>query len=439
MQPIRLPLVTLCVGALAASLVIAPASAGDRPGSDPKFGTNGIVDRQLDGSFTYGDNIARQGKGLVVSATVGQPNAFGVARFTSRGKLDRSFGTNGVARYSSGDGRLQAYSLAVQEDGKILQVGSRFVDGKKVVAVVVRYIANGKRDKSFAKNGVKRVAFPNDIWLDGSEIISVDSKNRIVLTGTTGPECGFVDWGPQNCQAAVVRLRPNGNYDKSFGSQGRAVVKWGSRLFQPRALLVRSNDSVVITGQRTGDGAYIGAAAALTHRGRLDKSFGKAGKKSLQVAESTALRAAAEDSTGRLVVAASSGTTDDSTFTVVRLTRTGKVDKSFGRSGVVRRDVVPGTSNGARSVLIAPNGRIFVAGMAFLDPGPTRTAFALAQIKPSGKFVGSFGKKGIKVTNFDMAPQMNGMAWRSAASVVLSGGYATLDTSGLILAAYSTR
>ncbi len=424
---------------LTLGLMAAPAVAGDQAGLDPGFGSGGIVDQQIGGEDTYGDNVARQGEKLVVSTSLGSPSSFGVVRFHPNGKRDTSFGNNGVARVSEPGVTLRPYSLTVQPDGKIVQVGSRFADSEKTVAIVVRYRPNGKRDKGFGANGVKRVAFPDDIWFSGTEIVRIDQQGRILFTGTTGPECGYISWDPQDCRAAIVRLTPKGKFDKTFGSKGRTTIRWGNRLFDPRSILVRSNGTILITGYRTGQNAYRGAAAVVNNRGKLYKKFGKKGKVSLTVKSSTQLREAAEDSAGRLVIAASSGTVDVTAFTVFRLKANGKVDRSFGKNGMVRRGPRVGVSDGARSVLLDSRGNIYAAGMAFLDPVPESTAFLLAKITPKGKFVRSFGNRGMISTTMDTAAQVNGMAWRSASSLVLSGGYQTSERSGLVLAAYRLR
>jgi uncharacterized delta-60 repeat protein len=112
------------------------------------FGTNA----PLSGAFA----VAIQSNGDLVAggaAAQGAVNAsfnsaFGLARFTSAGILDSSFGTGGLVTTTIVSGNSNVYSyvdgLAIQSDGKIVATGNTIVDqghGSGSGSYVARYLA----------------------------------------------------------------------------------------------------------------------------------------------------------------------------------------------------------------------------------------------------------------------------------------------------------
>jgi hypothetical protein len=81
-------------------------------------------------------------------------------RFKRGGKLDRSFGKNGVAklRATKPNGRRTTvlYDTAIDRNGGIWVTGSAGDEfsGELRRAVTVRYLPNGKRDRRFFKKGL---------------------------------------------------------------------------------------------------------------------------------------------------------------------------------------------------------------------------------------------------------------------------------------------
>lgn len=122
------------------------------------FGTGGVAvadfgtNAPLSGAFA----IAIQSNGDLVAggaASLGAVNAsfnsaFGLARFTSAGVLDSSFGTGGLVTTTIVSGSSNVYSyvdgLAIQSDGKIVAAGNTIVDqghGRGSGSYVARYLA----------------------------------------------------------------------------------------------------------------------------------------------------------------------------------------------------------------------------------------------------------------------------------------------------------
>jgi hypothetical protein len=88
---------------------------------------------------------------IVVSGTAsnittgGSEQAFGLARYTSAGQLDSSFGTNGTVVTFFANSYATDSGLAMQSDGKIVVAGTLLTTqphgGADTAFVVARYLA----------------------------------------------------------------------------------------------------------------------------------------------------------------------------------------------------------------------------------------------------------------------------------------------------------
>src|SRR3954447_10808353 len=141
------------------------------------------------------------------------------------------------------------------------------------------------------------------------------------------------------------------------------------------------------------------AAPAAAGPGDLDPSFSNDGRVSTLTSPDTFVaRAVAVQPDGRIVVAGYScgtgtcGPTGDSSFRIVRYTADGGLDTDFGMGGMVTTPIGAGRSQ-AYDVLVRPDGRIVVGGVASMDlsdPG----SFALARYLPDGRLDSGFGSGG---------------------------------------------
>jgi uncharacterized delta-60 repeat protein len=110
---------------------------------DSTFGNGGIVTTDFSGGT---DDIAyamtRQGDGkLVLAGRTGEypENDFALARYSSDGQLDQTFGGGGkvVSDFSSID---DAYGVALDPNGKIVVAGIAFPNGANFDFTVARYL-----------------------------------------------------------------------------------------------------------------------------------------------------------------------------------------------------------------------------------------------------------------------------------------------------------
>ena len=147
---------------------------------DPTFGLNGKVLAPFGPPYPTNQivAVATQPDGKYVAAgEVGARPDFGLARYNADGSLDTTFGVSGFVDshliFPAGSGRFSAENfasdVAIQPDGKILEVGSIAIV-EPVGGVVAnftldiglaRFDATGQLDTSFGVNGYVTTQFLN--------------------------------------------------------------------------------------------------------------------------------------------------------------------------------------------------------------------------------------------------------------------------------------
>ena len=130
----------------------------DRDGSlDTSFGSDGVVETSIEGGYAEANAAVLQPDGKIVVAGDYQMAAggseFALARYTSDGSLDPSFGTDGIVRTQVEDVSSKAFGVALQPDGKIV-AGGEATSSTGSGSAVVRYLPDGSLDTSFGNSGI---------------------------------------------------------------------------------------------------------------------------------------------------------------------------------------------------------------------------------------------------------------------------------------------
>src|ERR1035437_5862886 len=152
---------------------------------DSTFGTNGIVTTAI-GSFNdYISSIALQSDGKIVAGGAsdnGSNNDFALARYNANGTLDNTFGTNGIVITAIGSAMDEITSIALQSDGKIVAGGYSY-NGSNYDFTLARYTSIGSLDNTFGTSGIITTA----IGSLNSAIYSIilQSDGKIVAGGYT--------------------------------------------------------------------------------------------------------------------------------------------------------------------------------------------------------------------------------------------------------------
>jgi uncharacterized delta-60 repeat protein/uncharacterized repeat protein (TIGR02543 family) len=410
---------------------------------DTSFGIGGKVTTQFASTYDDLSAIALQPDGKLVAAGLSSNGTnidFGVARFQPNGSLDTSFGTGGKVTTAIGPENDQAYSVAIQPDGKILVVGLVVTSNSPfdVDFGVVRYNINGSLDATFGNGGKVLTSFAAGSQ-DYPGGILVQPDGKIIVTGSSGPNAS-------QHNSAIVRYNANGSLDPSFGTGGKVVVDLSGAGFSNSVgspILLPDNKIVTAAGIGSNTDLDFGIARFNTN-GSLDTSFGTGGRTITDIGNGTVdfLSSIAIQADGKFVAAGSRLSLPPGIQTydtaVVRYNADGSVDSTFGSSGKLTFDLSGiGNHDGAKSVAIQPNGKIVIAGGA--DNASAMGQFALARFTSSGSLDPSFDGDGMAITTFPSGNgYLNSLVIQPDGKLTAGGGIYTGPNRVFGLVRYST-
>jgi uncharacterized delta-60 repeat protein len=330
---------------------------------DASFGSSGVATADVrPGGTKFVQAAVLQPDGKIVAAGYAYapgPHVYALARFTTDGALDASFGSGGIVTTSiAGEGLI--YALALQPDGKLVVAGSPLY-------TVARYLPDGTLDASFGTAGIAMTDFPS--CCEEARAIALQADGKIVVAGFAAP-FGTDDFG-------LARFDTDGTLDPSFGVGGQVVVDLGSH-DTPFALAVQPDGKIVAAG-RSGRGF---AVTRLDVDGSLDAGFGSGGMVRTALNGdpgpywNAALAAMALQFDGKIVgVGEASTGFSPRKLAVVRYLADGTLDTGFGFDGMVLAGS-PEVGQRGSAVVLQPDGKIAVAGSG---GGPGGNGFSLAR------------------------------------------------------------
>lgn len=308
------------------------------------------------GAYTAGTStsdhffaVTVQPDGKIVAAGFsgvgGQSHYFLVARFSTLGVLDTSFGVGGTGFNNSyfeaaTGGDAKAHSVAVKPDGSIVASGFYYPPGgPSTLSTTARYTSAGAL--------VGRLPAPPGTGQNG---VGVRSDGSVLAVGPVGAAIG------------IARYTAADSLDAGFGSGTGATTatlrNMGSDY--PNSLLVSPDNKFYVGGVTKNGANYEAAIARFTEAGALDSTFaGGAGYVTTPTNSPNVPfpmhSALAPDGSVILAYTLAGSTTD---FAWVRVRTDGTIDTA---TNVVTTDFGGGADR-ATAVAIQADGRIVVAG-----------------------------------------------------------------------------
>ncbi len=214
------------------------------------------------------------------------PCAFFLARFTTLGSPDPSFGGSGSvttnirkSSFDNSDSRDSAEDLAIQPDGKIVAAGWSAVRVRangttsdfSFAFALARYTRAGTLDPTFGNLGLLVTSFgPQDAL--GHAIAIQPADGDIVVGGQTlaGRYPDYVG------DFALARYKPDGSLDTGFGSGGKVLTDFDpGRRDSAYDIALQGDGKIVAVGESssrpiTGQPEYQGSADFALARYRID-------------------------------------------------------------------------------------------------------------------------------------------------------------------------
>lgn len=406
----------------------ALARAGDL---DPSFGIGGVVTTDFGYEEIAEQLVVQPDGGIVAVGFQSRGNAvdFALSRYTAAGTLDASFGTGGRVLAGMGRQYSYAYGAALQQDGKIVVVGSAQSPSSYQTMIVARFSSHGALDETFGSSGRVFLDFGTSsdgaavlVTPDGHIVVAGGSNKRFALARldadgtldesfdgdgivtTSFPQSGAaratglalqsdgklvvagaigVAYGPD--PFALARYNVDGSLDRAFDGDGlvTTLVQDQDSAGGVADMALQPDGKIVLVGQQR---AYIYSDVYLVRynpEGSLDASFGQNGisRSTFRGSDTPAGLALQRD--GKIVItghALSPSSSNDSAILLARYTVAGVLDKSFGVDGWITTDLTTGT-DGANDVAIQADGKILAAGSTV----EATTDFALVRYEAEAK------------------------------------------------------
>jgi len=325
--------------------------------------------------------MAIQANGEIVAAEVTTTEQGGyfsfvqVARVESNGSLDTSFGSGGFTTTTSIPFTpydvigTQALALALQSNGSIL-VASSYSN------LMARFTSSGQLDGTFGSGGLVNLAGQGPNTSFAPTQIVVEPNGKILVASGAVPPTPLVEAG------TISLYNSNGSLDSGLGSAGTAasVASASALLQQADGKVVVAGSLTSKLNLPPASSAVGFGLVRYTSSGVVDKSFGKGGVAVADFGTNAPLSGAfavAVQANGELVAggAAAQGPFNlsfDSPFALARFTSSGALDTSFGTGGLVTTTLVSGSSgvySYVNGLAIQSDGKIVAAGNTLVGQG----------------------------------------------------------------------
>src|SRR5882724_5461257 len=192
------------------------------------------------------------------------------------GDLDSTFGGGGKLTLAFPGANDVARGTAIQSDGKIVAVGS---DGNDFT--LARYTTTGALDATFGAAGTVTTDFSGGV--EQAFAVAIDASGKFVVAGSATNTSNV---NPTGTDFALARYNANGTLDATFGTGGKVVTDFLSSSDQAAAIRIDSNNKIVVAGRAFNPGnppstpstSFDFALARYNTNGSLDGSFGTGGK-----------------------------------------------------------------------------------------------------------------------------------------------------------------
>ncbi len=395
-------------------------------GHDRLFG----IAWSLTGDALYGTGA------LTDSTAADADASFFVVKMKPDGTVDKSFGVDGVARKNviAKKGGEVARGIVVQSSGKIVVAGTvehaGATDDRDRDVALVRFTADGKVDSTFGTDGVVVLDLsPGQLvgtsyLADAQWGLSVYPGDQLLVTGA------LVASGRSDTDFALVKLTADGARDTTFGTGGVFTLDIDNTSASARTATLLADGSAVLSGYyRDKDSIVRPMLAKVKADGTLDKTFGKDGVFGEVILPSTteAYGAVLQGTSFVTLGYGRAAATESLDWVSLRVTSAGVLDKTFGKDGVVRIDVAGQNDNG-RALAVLPDQRILLAGGG--RPTATNADAMLVLLGKDGAPDAKFGKDGVRL--YDLGGP-NDFFWAVAVSPkkdrVALGGLRGADTT----------
>lgn len=398
---------------------------------DPSFGINGTAKTNFEPlnslypSRSHKVLQKQDGFSYVLLEIEGQTT---LQRYTANGALDLNFANNGYAAFAG----LISNDAIVQSDGKIVTAG-RISTSSGTAFALARYNIDGSLDNSFGSGGkvVTPLAFENDASNAEAYSVAVQSNGKIIAAGRANRQAFSyfalvrynADGTLDNSFGTSGKVATPFLYGGTFATYASA-----------KAIKLQGDEKIVAVGKAITTNGNAFALARYNADGSLDNSFGDGGQtvtyfpidNDFRSNFNTSANAVAIQTDGKIVAAGTAyvfkrlcgdetseceDVLDGQEFALARYNTDGTPDNSFGTDGKVTTYFFKGSLDYHRdaiasSISIQTNGKIVVGGTTDDDRYSNdegyvfSSSYALARYNVDGSLDNTFDGDGKLTTKF---------------------------------------
>lgn len=321
-----------------------------------------------------------------------------IRRFTSAGSADGTFNDSNIqinAEYWSS----YLNRIAPQSDGTILGIGGASVtNGYSGISrgLVFKFTSSGSLDSQFGLGGYQFLASPSDQYSVNIQDFLVLPSGKILVLGN-----GRDNQNNGSTSIMLWRLNSNGTLDSSFGTNGFSITNESNIELFPIALILSSDGKFMIPLSKGVNWVWSPWIYRYTANGALDTSFTDSqnfpGGKTPSIGDNTGFMSYATPTDGGKFFIAGATTINATTHSyLARLLPDGTLDSSFSGGYVSWDNSAANSINYITNTYVNSDGKVFVLGST---PSPSQTG-VIVQFNSDGSRNNSFNGTGYSIIAF---------------------------------------
>jgi uncharacterized delta-60 repeat protein len=315
---------------------------------DPTFGTNGKLQINTSTPSIIRALYVLPNGNIMAGGVMGSKPV--LVRITSAGVADATFGMAGILAFDGGLNGINDLKFEGGNTGKIIGCGKLTTGPTDLV--VFRLNADGTPDATFGTAGFAKAP-------TGGNLVTA---TRVQFQGDKIIVAGYFNSVGTSQKAICMRLNKNGTVDNTFGTAGKFVSAFGNTNEFADNMTVAPDKKIVLSGRQQ-VGSVQTLCFRLTENGTLDNTFGTNGKVNFAVgATADECQGLVVQGDGKVVLAGNTAAGAGKNAFIMRLTKAGAKDATFGTAG--QTIVTSGAISSINGLFIQPDKKILAAGIA---------------------------------------------------------------------------
>ena len=248
----------------------------------------------------------------------------------------------------------------------------------------------GDLDKTFGNGGIVSVGIGG--YFDVAQEVALQKDGKIIVAGY-GHESSASYKG-----ISIARYLTDGNIDYDFGSLGVIQKQIKAVEGELNSIAIQNDGKIVAVGYSISSNTNNEdiTLVRFTKNGRLDESFGSTGFVVTEISNQKEVCEGVEiQPDGKIVIVGTTQHNPSYDILLIRYDEDGQLDPYFGIGGIVITDISSGPDVG-KSLAIQSDGKLIVAGFTYRE---NDFFMSLLRYDSNGNLDSTFGKGGLAGTD----------------------------------------